>query len=330
MTKQKTSRQTIILAGGCFWCTEAVFQQRDGIAEVVSGYAGGSPEHATYEKVASGTTKHREAVKVTYNPEIISLEKILSIYWSHIDPTDDGGQFADRGFQYTPAIFYTSQEQKEIIEQSKKKLEESKLLNTPIAVKIIPSTTFFPAEEHHQQYALKKPDHYHAYAQGSGRADFTSTFWSQNDAQAFLSHDTTQEKDPALDELSHYVLKENGTEKPFANKYWNNHDEGIYVDILTGAPLFSSTHKYDSGTGWPSFYKALDEKNIIRKGDDTHGMSRTEVCSQSGHLGHVFNDGPADKGGQRFCMNSAALRFIPKDKMREEGYGEYLDLFKNT
>lgn len=343
-----TSYETIVLAGGCFWCTEAYFQEEKGVVDAVSGYAGGNEEDASYLSVAKGNTKHREAVQITYDPNIISTEEILDIYWSHIDPTDIDGQFADTGFQYTTAIFYATDEQKETADDSKKRLEESGVFDEKIATKIIPFTTFYKAEEYHQDYYKKASAHYERYKKGSGRAGFVEDTWAKDAAIKFLESEQVQgaqketiskkdtysytdeeiaEKLKNLDPLAYHVVAENGTESPFNNAYWDNKADGIYVDIVTGKPLFSSTHKYDSGTGWPSFWRTIDDDSVTMHEDNSLSTTRTEIRSVSGHVGHVFEDGPVEEGGRRFCTNSASLKFIPKENMAKEGYSTQLYLF---
>lgn len=349
-TSMQTSNthETITLAGGCFWCTEAYFQEAEGVIDAVSGYAGGDESSASYVSVARGGTKHREAVQVTYDPSIISTEQVLDIYWSHIDPTDTNGQFADTGFQYTAAIFYENDEQKIIAEDAKSRLGKSGLFNKPIAVEILPFTTFFKAEEYHQDYYKKAPDYYERYKKGSGRAGFVEETWAKDAAIQFLKSErmnTTPEEPLSkkgeyeytdaeiaerlknLDPLAYHVVAQNGTESPFSNKYWDNKAEGIYVDVVTGKPLFSSTHKYDSGTGWPSFWRTIDDDSVTLHEDNSLSTTRTEVRSGAGHVGHVFNDGPVAEGGRRFCTNSASLLFVPKADMERKGYGQYLFLF---
>lgn len=336
---------TITLAGGCFWCTEAYIQEHSGVLEAVSGYAGGSEQDASYLKVSKGITKHREAVQITYDPKIISLEEILDIYWAHIDPTDTEGQFADKGFQYTTAIFYHDDAQKEVALDSKKRLEDSTLFGKPIATEVLSFTNFFKAEEYHQDYYKKASDHYERYKKGSGRAGFVEETWAKDAAIKFLETEQTTsmnkniktdynytEEEIAemlknLDPLAYHVVAENGTESPFNNKYWDKKAEGIYVDVVTKKPLFSSTHKYDSGTGWPSFWKTIDDDSVTLHEDNSLSTSRTEVRSDAGHVGHVFNDGPVAEGGRRFCTNSASLLFVSKENMKAQGYGKYLYLF---
>jgi peptide methionine sulfoxide reductase msrA/msrB len=345
------SYETITLAGGCFWCTEAYFQEEKGIVDAVSGYAGGDESNASYISVAKGTTKHREAVQITYDPGIISTEKVLDIYWSHIDPTNTEGQFADKGFQYTSAIFFQNKEQGMIARDAKTRLEKSDLFDKPIATEILPFTTFFEAEEYHQDYYKKASDHYERYKKGSGRAGFVEETWAKDAAIQFLQSEQTKTMDKKdtskksdydyteeeitellknLDPLAYHVVAENGTESPFNNAYWSNKAEGIYVDIVTGKPLFSSTHKYDSGTGWPSFWRTIDDDSVTMHEDKSLSTTRTEIRSDAGHVGHVFEDGPKEEGGRRFCTNSASLKFVPKEDMEKSGYGAYLYLFEKS
>lgn len=345
--KQSTNKslETITLAGGCFWCTEAYFQEQEGVIDAVSGYAGGDESNASYLKVAEGKTKHRESVQITYDPNIISTEEILDIYWSHIDPTNTTGQFADSGFQYTTAIFYQNEEQKIAALDSKDRLEKSGLFTKPIATEIVSFTTFFKAEDYHQDYYKKASDHYERYKKGSGRAGFIEETWAKDAAIQFLKSEqknieTSKREDynytdeeiaellKNLDPLAYHVVAENGTESPFNNAYWDNKAEGIYVDKVTGKPLFSSTHKYDSGTGWPSFWRTIDDDSVTMHEDNTLSTTRTEIRSEAGHVGHVFEDGPVEEGGRRFCTNSASLSFIAKADMVREGYEEYLYLFE--
>ncbi len=339
-TKSNKEYQTITLSGGCFWCTESYLQETPGIIDAVSGYAGGDESDASYSKVSGGNTKHREGVQVTYDPSVISAEKVLDAFWSHIDPTDASGQFADKGYQYTTAIFYHTPEQKEIAVDSKNRLEKSGLFDKPIVTEILPFKTFYKAEEYHQDYYKKAAGYYERYKKGSGRAGFVEETWAKDAALKFLQQEKTtmksdytytkeeiDEKLKNLDPLAYHVVAENGTESPFNNKYWDNKAEGIYVDVVTGKPLFSSTHKYDSGTGWPSFWRTIDDNSVTLHADNSLSTTRTEVRSDAGHVGHVFDDGPVEEGGRRFCTNSASLLFIPKEEMKAKGYEKYLSLF---
>lgn len=307
-------------AGGCFWCMIAPFDKITGVVKVVSGYTGGHKKNPTYEEVCSKKTGHCEAVQITFDPQKISYEELLEIYWRQIDPTDPGGQFFDRGEPYQTAIFYHSEDQKDKAEKSKKMLSESGRFSEPITTKILPAGAFYPAEEYHQDYYKKNPSHYRQYRRGSGRDAFMEKHWVKKE---------TDELYKDLTEMQFQVTQNNATEPPFQNKYWDHDEEGIYVDIVSGEPLFSSLDKYDSGSGWPSFTKPLEAGNIIEKPDYSHGMVRKEVRSKGAgsHLGHLFNDGP-DPGGLRYCINSAALRFIQKEDLEKEGYGRYAALFK--
>jgi len=309
-------------AGGCFWCMVKPFHEWPGIEKVVSGYTGGHVENPTYEQVCSETTGHAEAVQITFDPDVIPYAKLLDIYWRQIDPTDAGGQFHDRGSSYRPAIFYHNERQREEAEASKRALEASGRFDKPIAVAIEPASAFYPAEEYHQDYYKKNPLRYKYYSIGSGRADFIARHWNAKKDLAELRKKLTP--------LQFEVTQNNATEPPFRNEYWDNHEEGLYVDVVSGEPLFSSRDKFDSGCGWPSFTRPLAPGLIEEKDDFSHGMIRTEVRSRpsDSHLGHVFPDGPKETGGLRYCINSAALRFIPLDRLEEEGYGAYRKWFE--
>lgn len=319
-------------AGGCFWCVEAAFELQNGVIEAQSGYIGGLTEDPNYEEVSLGATGHYEAVEVSYNPSIISYEELLDIFWKNIDPTDPSGQFADRGSQYKSAIFYHNDKQKELAEKSKTNLNESGIFSKPVITPILAVSKFYPAEDYHQNYHEKNAFHYQAYKMGSGRSKFIKDTWNEKENFKTLTNDDTPSKEELkekLSDLEYHVTQENGTEIPFKNKYWDNKEPGIYVDIVTGEALFSSLDKFDSGSGWPSFTKPLIEGNISEIKDSSHGMIRTEVRSKNSHLGHVFPDGPGENG-LRYCINSASLKFIHKDDLVQEGYEEYLELFSSS
>lgn len=294
---------SIYFAGGCFWGTEHYMKQIDGIVDTEVGYANSNVPNPTYKEVCSGKTDAVETVKVEYNPKITDLQYLITLYFATIDPTVKNRQGNDVGTQYRTGIYYTDESQKEVIETTIDSIR--KYFPNPIVTEVLPLKNFYPAEDYHQDYLDKNPNGY-----------------CHINPQLFrMAREESLKR--RLTPMQYEVTQKNGTEPAFRNEYWNEHRKGIYVDIVSGEPLFVSTDKFDSGCGWPSFSRPIDDSLIVEKRDLSHGMDRIEVRAKNSdiHLGHVFPDGPKDKGGLRYCINSASLKFIPLDQMEAEGYG---------
>lgn len=319
MTMESKQEQRIIyLAGGCFWGLEAYMERIQGVTDAVSGYANGKGDTTNYQLLHA--TDHAETVKVTYDPNKISLDKLLQYYFRVIDPTSINKQGNDRGRQYRTGIYYQNEQDKAVIEAALKTLQSK--YQEPIRIEVEPLKNYVEAEEYHQDYLKKNPN-------GYCHIDIKKADEPLIDDKKYPKPSDAELKQK-LTALQYDVTQGKHTERSFSNEYWDNFAPGIYVDITTGEPLFSSKDKFESGCGWPSFTKPIAAEVAEYQRDNSFNMTRIEVLSRSGHahLGHVFDDGPRDKGGLRYCINSASIKFIPLDEMEKQGYGDLIPFVK--
>lgn len=318
----KSKLKDIWVAGGCFWGIQAYVEKIPGVYNVTVGYANSDKKNPRYQEVCSGSTYAVEAAHVQYDPEKTTLENLLIAFFKVVDPTVKNRQGNDIGTQYKTGIYYKEVNDKKIIDKVIK-LQEDKF-KTMIYTEVQPLENYYLAEEYHQDYLQKNPNGY-CHIDFSELDEITSIIDPKD-----YPRPTDKELKNRLTDIQYNVALKDDTERAFLNEYVDNHETGLYVDIATGEPLFSSQDKYDSKSGWPSFTKPIIPEVVVLKKDFNLFINRIEVRSRSAdiHLGHVFDDGPKDKGGKRYCINSASLKFIPLDKMKENGYEDLIDYAK--
>ena len=318
MSIQAAENRQIYFAGGCFWGVEEYFSRIPGVLAVTSGYANGNGEQPTYHKVCSGRTGYAETVRIVYAPDKVSLRTLATQFFRIVDPVSVNRQGNDIGTQYRTGMYFTETSDRDVLASVMSTVQKE--YSTPLAVELSALKNFYPAEDYHQEYLKKNPGGY-CHISFDSLKDLPVEGYTRPDDATIRQNLSTE---------AYEVTQLSGTERPFSGKYWNTTQKGIYVDVVTGEPLFVSTDKFDSGCGWPSFTKPIAASAVTEHKDNSHGMVRTEVRSRVGrsHLGHVFDDGPHDRGGLRYCINSAALRFVPIEEMEKEGYGYLKHLVK--
>lgn len=289
-----------IFAAGCFWGVQATFDTVPGVVSTEVGYTGGELHQPTYEEVCTGRTGHAEAIDISYDPDKVSYKELLQTFFNAHNPTTQNRQGLDIGEQYRSAIFYTNDEQKKEAEEMIAELNKSGRFPSPIVTQVVPAGKFYPAEAYHQKYLQRR---------GKAACSNCNLPVIEEEEEEEMMPQSESEWKEKLSPEQYRILRQKGTEQPFSGKFLNNKADGTYVCGACGNPIFKSDAKFDSGSGWPSFDKAIPGSVKLNE-DNSHGMNRVEVtCAKCGsHLGHVFDDGPT-KTGERFCINSASMGF---------------------